>query len=189
MIYLILNILMLISSFFIFFSENSVHSIIFLILTFLNASAICFIFGADFLGLILIIIYIGAIAILFLFVVMLLNVKIQQIGFIKYLPIVMTCSLIFLVQLYLFFESSYLNFDFLIFNSNFFESLTTEFYLSQILFNNFLICFLLAGIVLLVGMLGAIVLTFNFNARKNRELSYRQLSRNCDNFVCIKPNA
>jgi NADH-quinone oxidoreductase subunit J len=84
--HIFLNICLILSALFVLLSENSVHSILFLVLTFLNAAVICFIFGADFLGLLLIIIYVGAIAVLFLFVVMMLNVKTQYLGILKFLP-------------------------------------------------------------------------------------------------------
>ena len=71
-----------------------------LVLTFLNASAICFVFGADFLGLLLIIIYVGAIAVLFLFVVMMLNVKIQILGLARFLPLIVLAVLIIFNQIF-----------------------------------------------------------------------------------------
>lgn len=177
MLHITINLLLITSAFFVFFSENSVHSIIFLVVTFLNASVICFLFGADFLGLILIIIYVGAIAILFLFVVMLLNVKTQVLGLTKYFFLFFLLSLFFVTQMYAVLSKSYLNFHFLDSQFFFFESLSNDFFLSQVLYNYFLLCFLISGLILLVGMIGAIVLTLNFNRDKRREHSYRQLSR------------
>lgn len=180
--HLFINLLLITSAIFVFFSENSVHSIIFLVLTFLNASGICFIWGADFLGLILIVIYVGAIAILFLFVVMLLNVKTQLLGLIQYLPILVIIVLLGFGQTYLIVANTHLNFNMLEPSFLLFDSLSNEFYLGQVLYNYFLICFLLCGIVLLVGMIGAIVLTFNFNKYKRKEFNYRQLAR-CSEIV------
>lgn len=175
--HILLNCFLIISALFVFLSENSVHSILFLVLTFLNAAAICFIFGADFLGLLLIIIYVGAIAVLFLFVVMMLNVKVQILGMLKYLPIIVVTVMIVFNQLFLLLSNSFLNFDFVSSSNIMFESLTNDFFLSQTLFNYFLVCFLISGIILLVGMVGAIVLTLNFNANTRREVSSKQLSR------------
>lgn len=180
--HIFLNFSILISALLVFLSENSVHSILFLVLVFLNSSAICFIFGADFLGLLLIIIYVGAIAVLFLFVVMMLNVKVYIQGFIKFLPLLVLIVLVILNQVINFTSNLILNYDFLAYNQNIFEVLTSDFFLSQTLFNYFIICFLLAGIILLVGMIGAIVLTLNFNLKKRHEKSFRQLSRS-DNFL------
>ena len=70
--------ILLLSSLFVLISQNPVHSVLFLILAFCNASGILFLFNAEFLGLVFIIIYVGAIAILFLFVVMMLNVKVYS---------------------------------------------------------------------------------------------------------------
>lgn len=175
--HIFLNCFIIVSALFVFLSENSVHSILFLVLTFLNASAICFIFGADFLGLLLIIIYVGAIAVLFLFVVMMLNVKVQILGMAKYLPALILIALIIFNQILNFTGNILLNFDFLQFDYKNFESLSNDFFLSQTLFNYFLVCFLLSGIILLVGMIGAIILTLNFNTKKRQELAFRQLSR------------
>ena len=171
------NFLIIVSALFVFLCENSVHSVLFLILTFLNASAICFVFGADFLGLLLIIIYVGAIAILFLFVIMMLNIKVKFLGIFKYLPLVFLISLIICSQVFLYIESLISSFNFTYYYINTFESLSSDVFLSQILFNYFLPCFLIAGIILLVGMIGAIILTLNFSKKKKHELSFRQLSR------------
>ena len=73
-----LNFLLIMSSLFVFISENPVNSVLFLILSFLCSSSICFYFGADFLGLIFIIIYVGAIAVLFIFIIMMLNIKLGE---------------------------------------------------------------------------------------------------------------
>lgn len=180
--HIFLNCFIIVSAMFVFLSENSVHSLLFLVLTFLNASAICFVFGADFLGLLLIIIYVGAIAVLFLFVVMMLNVKVQILGIVKYLPLIILMALVVFNQLLNFTSNIILNFNFSDFNYKNYEVLSNDFFLSQTLFNYFLICFLLSGIILLVGMIGAIVLTLNFNNKKRQEIAFRQLSRS-DNIL------
>ena len=176
-VHIFLNCFIIISALFVFLSENSVHSILFLVLTFLNAAAICFIFGADFLGLLIVIIYVGAIAVLFLFVIMMLNVKVQILGISRFVPLIILTVLIVFNQILNFTGNVLLNFNFLEFNYKNFEALSNDFFLSQTLFNYFLLCFLLSGIILLVGMIGAIVLTLNFNTKKRQELPFRQLSR------------
>ena len=174
---------------FVLISENPVHSVLFLILTFCVSAAILFIFNVEFLALIFIIVYVGAIAILFLFVVMMLNVKINSfISFIK-LPFLLFLSFsLFLTIFYslngvFFYEQSiilfklpYQIFNFLI------DNLTNADVLGQILFNNFLSCFLIAGLILLVAMVGAISLTLNYRSERKNELVIRQLSRS-DNFL------
>lgn len=174
---------------FVLISENPVHSVLFLILTFCISAAILFIFNVEFLALIFIIIYVGAIAILFLFVVMMLNVKINSfISFIK-LPFLLFLSFIlFLIIFYflngvfvyeqniIFFKLPYQIFNFLI------DNLANADVLGQILFNSFLSCFLIAGLILLVAMVGAISLTLNYRSERKNELVIRQLSRS-DNFL------
>ena len=172
-----LNCFLIVSALFVFLSENSVHSILFLILTFLNASAICFIFGADFLGLLLIIIYVGAIAVLFLFVIMMLNVKVQILCLFKFLPIIIFFVFIIFNQVLMYTSTIISNFKFFNFNNFNFDVLTNDFFLSQTLFNYFLVCFLLSGIILLIGLIGAIILTLKFNEKKYKESQFRQLSR------------
>ena len=111
-----------------------------------------------------------------------LNVKKQEIGFLKYSPIIITFSLIFFAQLYLVSEACFSNFIFLESSFDLFESLSNEFFLGQTLYNYFTAAFLIAGIILLVGMIGAIILTLNFNETRINEVSSRQLSRS-DSFL------
>lgn len=174
---------------FVLISENPVHSVLFLILTFCISAVILFIFNVEFLGLIFIIIYVGAIAILFLFVVMMLNVKINSfVSFIKLPAILFFSFLLFLTLFYFlddlfFYEQNFILvkkpfqvFNFLI------DNLANADVLGQVLFNNFLSCFLIAGLILLVAMVGAISLTLNYRSERKNELVIRQLSRS-DNFL------
>jgi NADH-quinone oxidoreductase subunit J len=186
-LHLFLIFLFILTGLLVLISENVVHSVLFLILTFCNASAILFLFNVEFLALIFIIIYVGAIAVLFLFVVMMLNVKTFSILNIYYLPFVILGILILLIQIYFIVEKSFFSYNDLsvLANSSFdgvFDSLDNISVLGQGLYNYFLVCFLLAGIVLLVSMVGAIVLTLNFSSQRKNELVYRQLSRS-DNFL------
>ena len=182
--------LLLLSSIFVFISTNSVYSVLFLILAFCNSSAILLLFSAEFLGIIYVIIYVGAIAVLFLFVVMMLNTKnTKKISSDSYLYLFAIFSFFLLGVFEIFFFFDDFIFDsFFVFNSNgssyefFFDNLTNIDVLGQALYNYFLVCFLIAGFILLVAMLGAIVLTLNFNSSRKNELVSRQLSRS-DNFL------
>src|SRR6201996_900590 len=91
------------SAFMVIASKNPVHSVLFLILAFVNASGLFMLLGAEFLAMILIVVYVGAVAVLFLFVVMMLDVDFAELrqGFIDYLPIGGLIGLIFLVELVL----------------------------------------------------------------------------------------
>jgi NADH-quinone oxidoreductase subunit J len=179
--------LLILSGLFVFISENPVHSVLFLILAFCNASAILMLFNAEFLALIFIIIYVGAIAVLFLFVVMMLNVKTFSTLNSFYIPFILLGSFILFIQLFLIIEKAFFGFG-NIFDSevydfqNILDNMTNIDVLGQGLYNYFVPCFLLAGIILLVAMIGAIVLTLNFSSHRKNELTYRQLSRS-ENFL------
>jgi|TARA_B110000879_G_scaffold211401_1_gene304007 NADH-quinone oxidoreductase subunit J len=184
------TLLLILSSIFVLISKNPVHSVLFLILCFCNASCILFLFDSEFLGLIFIIIYVGAIAILFLFVVMMLNVKIYSTGnSLYYLPFLLLGMFILLLQFYLIFEEVFSNSTFwstnLAYNfTNYLDNLNSIDVLGQSLYNYYLSCFLLAGLILLVAMIGAIVLTLNFSSQRKNELASRQLSRS-DSFLAF----
>ena len=164
--------LLIVCSFFVLFSRNPVHSVLFLILCFCSVSFTLFLFNVEFLSLLFLIIYVGAIAVLFLFVVMMLNVKIYTFSNLSYLPFVILFSAILIIQIFINLESIFdktfftnLNSKELIFSINL-DSLTNIDVFGQALFNNFLICFLLAGLILLVAMVGAIVLTLTFKSHR-----------------------
>jgi len=165
---------------FVFLASNPMHSILFLILTFCCASCILFLFTVDFLALVFIIIYVGAIAILFLFVVMMLNVKTVFVNEKNFLLFLLIGS-VFILQIFFFVSQI---FDFGEIKSFQFETsidnLTNIDVLGQFLYNYLLVCFLLAGVILLVAMIGAIVLTLNFNSNRKNQLISRQLSRSME---------
>jgi len=184
-----LSFLLLFSSIFVLISENPVHSVLFLILTFCNAAAVLLLLNVEFLGLIFIIIYVGAIAVLFLFVVMMLNVKIYSSKTFIQNPILFLVGFIALSQIFLLLERTFLDSNTLIDSENlsvsiFLDSLSSIDILGQGLYNNYIICFLIAGLVLLVAMIGAIVLTLNFSSQRKNEIVFRQLSRS-DNFLAF----
>src|SRR5262245_62935174 len=91
------------SAFMVIASKNPVHSVLFLILTFVNAAALFLLLGAEFLAMILIVVYVGAVAVLFLFVVMMLDVDFVELrqGFLNYLPVGALVGLLFLAELLL----------------------------------------------------------------------------------------
>jgi NADH-quinone oxidoreductase subunit J len=188
-----LSSLLIFSGSFIFISGNPVHSVLFLILTFCNASAVLFLFTAEFLALVIIIIYVGAIAVLFLFIVMMLNIKaFIRTSFLYVIILELLCGIFFLqisltVDKYFFcFNSSFeaVNYLFDPFSNTASysfkytsDTLSNIDVLGQALYNYFLPCFLIVGFVLLVAMIGAIVLTLNFSSSRKNELVSRQLSR------------
>jgi NADH-quinone oxidoreductase subunit J len=185
----LLSISLILICLFVFIVDNPVHSVLLLILAFFNAAIILFLIRVEFLAIIFIIIYVGAIAILFLFVVMMLNVKIFIFDLTQYYLFLFLFLFTFSLQIFLFiidifhnlsnYEGVYVNIP------NFlFDNLTAINILGQVLYNYYTSCFLLAGLVLLVAMIGAISLTLNFAQENKTEILHKQLARseNCITF-------
>jgi|AntAceMinimDraft_1070359.scaffolds.fasta_scaffold47531_1 NADH-quinone oxidoreductase subunit J len=175
-------------------SLNPIESVLFLILAFCNTAVILFIFNVEFLGLLFIIIYVGAVAVLFLFIIMMLNIKNQEslvlnTSYLKsiYDKLKFFIFSFFVIVLFLFLQNSFQQDAFLFFDKNYdfvsiFDKLNNIDVIGQVLYNYFIVCFLLAGLVLLIALVGAIVLTLRFNSSKKSQLVSRQLSRT-DNFL------
>jgi NADH-quinone oxidoreductase subunit J len=168
-------------------SLNPVESVLFLILCFCNAAASLFLFHAEFLGLIFIIIYVGAIAVLFLFVIMMLNLKSQrednnllQMLFVVFVGFFAALSTILIGNIFKtnFFSESISQIDFNLLT----DDLNNIDIFGQVLFNYYMSCFLLAGFILLIALVGSIVLTLRFNNTDEGQIVNKQLSRT-DNFL------
>jgi len=173
---------LLLSSFFVFISNNPVHSVFFLILYFVSSASLLFILGADFLGVLFIIIYVGAVAVLMLFVVMMLDIKNNTSLSVSYFTLFFLLSIFLITNIYLNLDLFFIDFNFQIYKEFFnweksIDNLTNINLLGQSLYNYFLSCFLLAGLILLIAMIGAIVLTLSLNKQKSFENTSRQLSR------------
>ena len=182
----------LISSIMVISARNPVHSVLFLILAFFNSAGLLILMEMEFLSLIFIVVYVGAIAVLFLFVVMMLNVKISEIEdeVLQYLPVGIVLDLIFLFLIFFIIEG-----DFVSFNGQA-EGIYLDWFqqvdvvsniqtLGQILYTEYLAYFLLAGVILLVAMVGAIVLTMSTRTSLRRQLIYQQVSRDFDNSTLL----
>jgi len=153
-------------------SRNPVHSVLFLILAFVNASGLFVLMGAEFLAMILIVVYVGAVAVLFLFVIMMLDVDFVELreGFTEYLPVGLVVGGIFLVELLM-------TVGFWVINPAVTRTITaaiptdvtnTE-ALGLVLYTKYIHYFQLAGVVLLVAMIGAIVLTLRHKTNIKRQ--------------------
>jgi len=153
-------------------SRNPVHSVLYLILAFVNASGLFVLMGAEFLGMMLIVVYVGAVAVLFLFVIMMLDVDFVELreGFLEYLPIGLVIGGIFLVELLLVAGGW-------VINPGTVKQITaaiptnvsnTE-ALGLVLYTKYIHYFQIAGMVLLVAMIGAIVLTLRHKAKVKRQ--------------------
>jgi len=161
-------------------SRNPVHSVLFLILTFVNAAGLFMLAGAEFLALILIVVYVGAVAVLFLFVVMMLDVDFAGLrqGMLQYAPIGVVVGIILLVELLLVAGSFVLSpevagtavvpIDSAVENTR---------ALGQVIYTRYVFLFQAAGGVLLVAMIGAIVLTLQHKPGVRRQDVFKQTGR------------
>lgn len=185
----ILSAVLLLSALMVVMARNPVHSVLFLILCFVNASGLFLIAGAEFLAMILLIVYVGAVAVLFLFVVMMLDIDFAQLkqGFTKYLPLGMTISIIILVEL-LMVLGSY------IIDPNLIKAGTslpipkdvsnTE-AIGKVLYTDLVLYFQMSGVILLIAMVGAIVLTLRHKESAKRQNISEQVARNKETAIDI----
>jgi NADH-quinone oxidoreductase subunit J len=162
-------------------SRNPVHSVLFLILCFFNAAGLFILLGAEFLAMILVVVYVGAVAVLFLFVVMMLDVDFVQLrqGMLNYLPVGGTIGLIVLVELALVAGTWAISSDALTAaGAPSSGNVTNTEALGQILYTKYVYFFQAAGLVLLVAMIGAIVLTLRHKQGVKRQDISIQVARN-----------
>jgi NADH-quinone oxidoreductase subunit J len=160
-------------------SRNPVHSVLFLILAFFNAAGLFVLIGAEFLAMILVIVYVGAVAVLFLFVVMMLDIDFAQLrgGFVRYLPIGALVGFILLAELVLVIGSWVVIQGVPSPVAAGGVPLTNTRALGDILYTRYLFAFQAAGLILLVAMIGAIVLTLRRRADVRRQSISAQLAR------------
>jgi NADH-quinone oxidoreductase subunit J len=165
-------------------SKNTVHSVFFLILDFISISCLFIMIGAEFLGMIMLIVYVGAVAVLFLFVVMMLNVAQQKDEWFKgkiftsHIPFGSLISIIIFLELIIviggwkykpnLIETSSIQID---------KNFTNTHALGNVIYTDYIHLFQLAGLILLVAMIGAIVLTYRKREGVKRQSYFRQVSR------------
>ena len=162
-------------------AKNPVHSVLFLILCFFNAAGLFVLLGAEFLAMILVVVYVGAVAVLFLFVVMMLDVDFVELrqGMLNYLPVGATVGLIVLVELALVFGSWVINPSSVSTRAAPTPTdITNTEALGRILYTDFIYYFQAAGLILLVAMVGAIVLTLRHKEGVKRQNISEQVARN-----------
>ena len=166
---------------FVIFSKNPVNSVLFLVLAFLNSTFLFILIGAEFVGIILAIVYIGAVAILFLFVVMMLDIQkvTLMLNIKKYVPIAVVFASIILAEIiYLtVYKTTKVNPDVIIKHEN-----NTE-QIGDVLYTTYFIDFQLSGIVLLLAMIGAIVLTHVYRPSIKRQNIDKQNTTSSTNRV------
>ena len=165
-------------------ARNTVHSVFFLILDFISVSCLFIMIGAEFLGMIMLIVYVGAVAVLFLFVVMMLNVAQQKNQWFtsskssSHIPVGLLVSLIIFFELIIVvggwkYKPDLLNSSTIIIS----ETITNTHSLGNVLYTDYIHLFQLSGMILLVAMIGAIVLTFRERSGLKRQSYIKQISR------------
>ena len=172
-------------------ARNPVHSVLFLILAFFSSAGLFVLMGAEFLAMIMIIVYVGAVAVLFLFVVMMLDINFAELrqGFLRYLPVGGLVGLIMLVELLLVLSGWVIQPQAtavaaaptpVIANVSNTEAL------GSLLYTRYVYLFQAAGMVLLIAMVGAIVLTLRTRSGVRKQSISRQVSRRRDDAVEVK---
>ena len=165
-------------------SKNTVHSVFFLILDFISISCLFIMIGAEFLGMIMLIVYVGAVAVLFLFVVMMLNVAQQKNQWFLssqssgHIPVGLIISIVIFFELIIVIGGWKYKPDlFYKVNSQLTENISNTHSLGQILYTDYIHVFQISGMILLVAMIGAIVLTFRQRDGVKKQSYIKQISR------------
>jgi NADH-quinone oxidoreductase subunit J len=170
-------------------AKNPVHSVLYLILAFVNASGLFVLMGAEFLAMILIVVYVGAVAVLFLFVVMMLDVDFAELrqGFLQYLPIGVLVGVVFLAELLLVVGAWVIGPGLpQAISSPIPGNLTNTEALGRVLYTQYVYYFQASGVVLLVAMIGAIVLTLRHKPNIKRQNISDQVARTKDTAMEVR---
>ncbi len=185
------SIIAIFSSLMVITSRSTVNSVFFLILDFISVGCLFIMVGAEFLGMIILIVYVGAVAVLFLFVVMMLNVAEQkQSWFIgkksTHIPSGLIVSVLIFLEL-LVVIGGWKYKDNLMSSSTLYISKTTNTHeLGSVMYTDYILYFQLAGVVLLLAMIGAILLTFRERVGVKKQSYFNQISRNPSTAVELK---
>ena len=165
-------------------SRNTIHSVFFLILDFISVGCLFIMIGAEFLGMIMLIVYVGAVAVLFLFVVMMLNVAEQKQSWFRglkkstHIPVGLIVSIIILLEVLVViggwkYKSNFINTESIVVDPNF----SNTHQLGNVLYTDYIYLFQIAGIILLLSMIGAIVLTYRKREGVKKQSYINQISR------------
>ena len=180
----VFSLIAIISAIMVTVSKNTVHSVFFLILDFISISCLFIMIGAEFLGMIMLIVYVGAVAVLFLFVVMMLNVAQQKNQWLLsedssgHIPIGLIISALIFFELIIViggwkYKPDLFNSD----NLQISSELSNTHSLGQILYTDYIHVFQISGMILLISMIGAIVLTFRQREGVKKQSYIKQISR------------
>ena len=180
----IFSLIAIISAIMVTVSKNTVHSVFFLILDFISISCLFIMIGAEFLGMIMLIVYVGAVAVLFLFVVMMLNVAQQRNQWFsasessKHIPVGLIVSAIIFFELIIVIGGWKYKPDMVSAMSlNIDQNISNTHSIGFVLYTDYIHIFQLSGMILLVAMIGAIVLTFRQRVGVKKQSYFSQISR------------
>ena len=178
------SIIAILSAIMVIVSRNTVHAVFFLILDFISIASLFILIGAEFLGMMMIIVYVGAVAVLFLFVVMLLNVSEQKLSWFRgarkstHIPIGLAVGAVILLELIVvvggwqyrdtFSETKFLNFE---------KDFTNTHAIGNVMYTEYIHLFQISGLILLLSMIGAIVLTYRKREGVKRQSYFTQVGR------------
>jgi NADH-quinone oxidoreductase subunit J len=179
------------SAFMVIAAKNPVHSVLFLILAFVNASGLFVLLGAEFLAMILVVVYVGAVAVLFLFVVMMLDVDFAELrqGSLQYLPVGALVGAVVLVELLLVLGSWAIGPGVpraITAPIPPLETATNTEALGLVLYTRYIYFFQAAGVILLVAMIGAIVLTLRHKENVKRQNIAEQVARTKETAIEVR---
>ncbi len=173
-------------------SRNPVHSVLWLITTFIGATGIFVMMGAEFLAMLLMIVYVGAVAVLFLFVVMMLDIDFAELkaGMAKYMPLGLLIGAVLLIELGMMFGPWMTADGVQVLAAPVVGDVPNTTQLGLVVYDDYLLLFQLAGLILLVAMIGAIVLTVRHRRDIKRQNVIAQMHRDPKaqlHFVDVKP--
>lgn len=191
MVFFSLSFLLVLSAILVISAQNPVHSVFFLILVFLTSAIFLFFLEVEFISLLFVLVYVGAIAVLFLFVVMMLDIKVTRAenDFFIYIPMGIFLGLIFFLEVFMTLHENFVPISPLdsqqiytnwILNLDTISNIEV---LGQLIYTYYFFYFLIAGIILLVAMVGAIVLTLNFKQKAKHQFVFKQILREKKNSI------
>ena len=178
------SIIAIISAIFVIVSRNTVHAVFFLILDFVSIACLFIMIGAEFLGMMMLIVYVGAVAVLFLFVVMLMNVTEQKLSWFRgskktgHIPTGLIVGSVILLELVVIvggwkYRNTFSETKFLSFDSDF----TNTHLIGNVMYTEYIHLFQISGIILLLAMVGAIVLTYRKKGGIKKQSYLKQITR------------
>ena len=185
------SVIAIFSSLMVITSRSTVNSVFFLILDFISVGCLFIMVGAEFLGMILLIVYVGAVAVLFLFVVMMLNVAEQkQSWFVgkksNHLPTGLIVGILILLELLVVVGGWKYKENLMSSSTLILSDVSNTHQLGLVMYTDYILYFQLAGIILLLSMIGAILLTFRKRSGVKRQSYFKQISRNPSSAIELK---